>query len=83
MISDRATAEKVEKIMRGVSAQINESIRIVMEGDGANEFQSYRLAAGKVMGEVFLEILTPIYSVHPDLTPPELRQDGKEYHAGN
>ena len=83
MISDRSTAEKVEKIMRDVGAQINASIQVVMEGDSASEFQNYRLAAGKVMAEIFLEVLTPIYSVHPDLTPPELRQDGKEYHAGN
>jgi hypothetical protein len=77
MISDRATATKVEKMMRGVAAEIDESISVVLDGGSTSEFKSYRLTAGKLMGDIFLEILAPIYARHPDLTPPELRPGEK------
>jgi hypothetical protein len=44
-------------------------------------FHHYRRIAGKLMGEILIEILNPIYAAHPDLTPPGLRQDGKDHNA--
>ncbi len=71
---DRATAEQIVTIMRDVSTRINTSIRIVMDNCTQHEFHRYRRLAGGLMGEIFLEILMPIYKEHTDLTPPELKQ---------
>jgi hypothetical protein len=32
----------------------------------------YRRAVGKIMGEVLLEVLNPLYAKHPTLKPPGL-----------
>jgi hypothetical protein len=80
---ERATAEQVEKLMRKVSAQIDESVRVVMNGCRPEEFQKYRRLAGQLMGTILLDIRQPIFEAHPDLTPRELRQDGKDYSARN
>jgi hypothetical protein len=37
------------------------------------EFEQYRRAAGRIMGEIFVEILQPLYDEHPDLIPDQLR----------
>lgn len=39
----------------------------------SDEFSSYKLAAGKVLGEILLEVMNPIYEMHPDITPDELK----------
>ncbi len=72
---DRATAGRVEELLRHVTKELDDSIGIVMEASPPDEFQSYRRLAGDLMGAIFLDILQPIYREHPDLTPPELRSE--------
>lgn len=72
---ERATAEKIEKIMRGVSGELDESIRIVRDNTSEQEFARYRRLVGKLMGEIFVELLQPIYSQYPELTPENLRPE--------
>ena len=43
------------------SERIYESIRLVQEKCSREEFKTYRLAAGKVMGEMLLEVMNPLY----------------------
>lgn len=52
---------------------MDESIRDVMNKDGGENFEWYRRASGKIMGEVFVEVLQPLYDEHPDLVPDQLR----------
>jgi hypothetical protein len=54
------------------SARINDSIRLVQENCSPDEFKAYRLAAGRVMGEILMEDMNPIYQDHPDLKPEDL-----------
>lgn len=70
---DRATAEKVDFIMREVSGRLNESLKAVQDAGDENEFRAYRQLVGKLMGAIYLDIQMPIYTEHPDLIPPELR----------
>jgi hypothetical protein len=70
---DWDTAKSVEEILRGVTADLNESIRIVQEKSEADEFIRYRQLVGKLMGEIFLDILQPLYSEFPDLLPSGLQ----------
>jgi hypothetical protein len=72
---ERAAAEKIEKIMRDVSGELDESIRIARDNTNDHEFVLYRRLVGKLMGEIFVEILQPIYSQYPELTPENLRPD--------
>ena len=36
------------------------------------EFKSYRLAVAKIMAEMLLEVMDPLYAQHPSIKPPEL-----------
>jgi len=71
---NRSTAQQIEAIMRDVSSRINQSIQLVMDSSSHDEFQNYRRSAGKIMGEIYLDILKPLYAEYPDLVPPEMKQ---------
>ena len=72
---DRTVAEKVNSILRNVTREIDDSVRLVMESSAQEDLQAYRRIAGKLMGQIFLEILQPIYDQYPDLAPSELQPD--------
>ncbi|HJW42344.1 MAG TPA: hypothetical protein VJ476_14100 [Rhizomicrobium sp.] len=71
---NRETASKVESALRAVSAQIDETVRIVMNECDRDEFERYRMIAGRLMGNIFGDVLSPIYEAHPELMPPELNE---------
>lgn len=74
---ERVVAEELNVILRNVTRELDDSVRVVMNNSSQEEFQRYRRIAGKLMGEILLEILQPIYSEYPDLTPRDLRPDSK------
>ena len=74
MISNKATARKVEKTMRKCSAALNESIRVVMDTCPEAEFKAYRKTIGQIMGAIYLDVMRPIHRHYPDLEPKELRR---------
>lgn len=54
------------------SVRIDRSILTVQENCSPEEFKTYRLAAAKVLGEMLLEVMNPLYAEHPDLKPSGL-----------
>jgi hypothetical protein len=71
MISNKATARKVERTMRKCSAALNESIRLVMDTCPEAEFRTYRKTIGEIMGAIYLDVVQPIHRRFPDLEPKE------------
>jgi hypothetical protein len=71
---NRTTAEKLEQILRNVSAELDRSIRIVRDNSSEEDFIRYRRLVGKLMGEIFVEVLQPIYLEYPELTPDGLKR---------
>lgn len=69
MIQNLDVAARVSQLMLDCSAELNSSISLVRDECGPEEFGKYRLAVGKVMGEILLEILNPLFEVHPELKP--------------
>jgi hypothetical protein len=72
MIKNKDVAEKISLLMLDVGSRIDESISMVKEQCSDIEFDMYRKAAGKVMGEMLISIMNPIYKEHPDLKPKGL-----------
>jgi len=72
LIKDKSVAQQISELMLEYSERINESIRLVQDKCSLEEFKTYRLAAAKVMGEMFLEVMNPLYREHPDLKPEGL-----------
>ena len=73
MISDRAVAEQVSRLMLNLGRELNDSVKLVQDSCSPEELNAYRSAVGKVMGEVLLAVLNPLYAAHPELKPKELR----------
>jgi hypothetical protein len=74
MISDRSTADKINTLMHEFSARLDTSLLEVMDSCPDSEFKEYRFAIGKIMGDMLLDVMNPIYKQHPSLKPKELQQ---------
>jgi hypothetical protein len=55
------------------TTELNEFLKLVQAESDPEEFIRYRKVVGKLMGEMLLEILTPICKEYPDLTPEALK----------
>ena len=73
MISDRALAQEVSACMLECGAKLNDLVARAQVVCPESEYPQFRLAIGKVMGEMLLEIMNPLYAQHPDLKPASLR----------
>lgn len=66
-------AKKIQDCALMVSAELNNSLLQMQLVLSDGEFLEYRHAVGKILGEIFLEILRPIHIAHPELIPDEIK----------
>lgn len=69
---NKKEAEELSVLLMQVSGKLDQSVRFVMDKDTKENFESYRSSAGKVMGELFLEMLQPLWERYPELRPKEM-----------
>ncbi|WP_157959166.1 hypothetical protein [Marinomonas shanghaiensis] len=69
---NKTEAEELSILLMQVSGKLDQSVRFVMDKDTKENFESYRSSAGKVMGELFLEMLQPLWVRYPELRPKEM-----------
>ena len=72
VIKDPSIARQVSDLMIEFSGRLDRSILTVQERCSPEEFKAYRLAVAKVLGEMLLEVMNPLYTEHPDLKPDGL-----------
>jgi hypothetical protein len=70
MISDPVIAKQISDLVLEASSRLDESIALAQRSCTTEEFQDYRRAAGRVLGEMLLGILNPLYEKHRLLKPP-------------
>jgi hypothetical protein len=70
---DKAVAHEVLELLNKVSVNLNTSIRVVLHSCPESEFLKYREEVGKIMAEMYFNIMLPIHKSHPELEPEELR----------
>lgn len=73
MIKDVDIAREISELMLDYGGKLDKSVALVREKCTSEEFQEYRRAVGKVMGEILLDVLNPLYQSHPSLKPPEMK----------
>lgn len=73
MISNPDLAAKITASMLATSRRLNESLLDARERCSDEEFQWYRRAVGKILGEMLLEVLNPIWADHPELMGREMQ----------
>jgi hypothetical protein len=72
IVRDELVAAKISELMLDIGKRLDASILLVMQNCSPQEFNAYRTVVGRLMGEILLEILNPLYSQHTSLKPPEL-----------
>jgi hypothetical protein len=69
---DRATAQRISALMLDYGAKLDESVDFVKTRCSDEEFNRYKEAVGRILGNMLLDIMNPLYEEHPDLRPPNL-----------
>lgn len=72
MINNEEIAKQVSQLLLNCGSQLDESVAIVHDNCPPEELHVYRRAVGRIMGDILLEVLNPIYEKHPNLKPPGL-----------
>jgi hypothetical protein len=72
MIQNKDVAKEINDLMISYGAKLDASIAIVKDKCSDEEFYAYRKVVGKIMGEMLLEIMNPLYMQHPELKPKDL-----------
>lgn len=75
LITDKHVAERVNELALTIGKALDHSIIEFQPKLSQEEFRNYKVAVGKVMGELFFEMMQPIYNQHPELIPDELNKD--------
>jgi hypothetical protein len=68
----KALAEEASLLAIRIGADLNRHlIKLQSQLDPA-EFKRYRSGFGKVLGELLMEVVNPLYAEHPDLKPEQM-----------
>ena len=70
MIDNEDVARQVSDLMVEYTHRLNASIALVRDRGSPEEFHVYRKAVAKIMTDMLLEIMNPLYARHPNLMPP-------------
>lgn len=73
MIDNISVAKQISDLMLDCGGKLDKSVALVGDKCSSEELQLYRRAVGRIMGEILLEVLNPLYKMHPSLRPPELK----------
>lgn len=69
---ERPDAEKINSLVTDVFGRLNQVLLIANKFEDISAKRKTQLALGKVIAELDLEILEPIYKQFPELRPPEM-----------
>jgi hypothetical protein len=72
MITNEEIASKISERLLEVSSILDEAVSIVQENCAEPEAAAFRRAVGKVLGELLLGVMNPIYEQHSRLRPKGL-----------
>jgi hypothetical protein len=73
MVKDKEFAKEVVDLALEYSGRLDESLGRAKEICSETEFLAYRSAIADVLGEVFDQLLLPIFAAHPELKPKDLQ----------
>jgi hypothetical protein len=70
VIADRDIAKQITDMMLDTAHRLDKSLAEVRDKCPQEEFHDYRKAVGRVLAEMLLEVLNPLFAKHPELKPP-------------
>ena len=78
MIEDESLARQVSDLMLEYGAKLDASVTAMQSQLPEEEFVKYRRAIGRVMGSMLLDVMNPVYEMHPQMRPAQLDQTGSQ-----
>ena len=67
-------AEVVSALILEFGRKLDESVALVADTEpDQNEVQRYKNSVGRILADMLLEIMNPLYAEHPELKPSQLR----------
>lgn len=72
MIADKETAREVNRRLLEVHCLLNDVVVLVCSNASIEESTVIKKIVGRILGELLLEIVNPLYREHPDLKPDGL-----------
>ena len=73
---DRSDAEKLSLLYLKIGADLDQSVAFCQDHDDPENFEKSRAAVGKIMSDLMLDLMSPLWKRFPDLKPSFL---GGEY----
>lgn len=73
MIDNEEVARQVSDLMIEFGRRLNTSVALIQDHGSPEEFHVYREAIAKIMADMLLDIMNPLYARHPNLKPPGLK----------
>lgn len=71
MIENPSIAKELSDLMLKISSELNSSLVNVKSNCSEDEFYQYRELVAKILEELLVEGLNPIYTRHPELKPKD------------
>ena len=69
---NKEIAEKTTLAMQMASCVVDSHLRNLQEVLDKNEFREYAQKTGKIMGEIYTEVLRPLWVEYPELLPKQM-----------
>jgi hypothetical protein len=73
MISDSTSAQAVSKAAEQFLEELSRALELARATVPAEEIERLKVAVGRVVGTLEVELLWPLYKLHPTLEPENLR----------
>jgi hypothetical protein len=70
---ERDRAEKIATLALRTSGDLNSLLIELIEDAGPDRTAECKQLIGSMLGEIYFRILRPIYKLHPDVAPDELK----------
>jgi hypothetical protein len=68
----RDDAEKLSVLLLRIGGYLNQSTAFVRDHDDEAEFLEYRRVVGKLMGDLYLDLMEPLWRRFPELRPDDM-----------
>ena len=65
-------AEKTALAMQMASCIVDNHLRSLQDVLDKDEFSDYAQKSGKIMGEIYVEVLRPLWEEYPELLPKQM-----------
>ena len=71
---DRASAERICKLVQDASASCEQSLQAIKRHENLGAIQVYGRLVGRFLGHSYTNLLAPIWAAFPDMEPQEMKQ---------